>query len=85
MDFDLVGHVETFGEDAAYAAAAGNIAGLANLALDVAINRKTARSDETALEYFRALSGRQRQKLLELYRLDFEMFGYDPAPFMGNE
>ena len=48
-----------------------------NLVKRNGINEKT----EKTKRYFMQLNTRQRKNIYQMYRIDFEMFGYSPEPY----
>ena len=35
-------------------------------------------------EYFKEIDVKSKRKLYEIYRIDFEMFGYSPEEYFGH-
>ncbi len=83
VDFNVIGKVETFDEDVLYIV---NKAGLVDELLDPdymdpdSIHRlNSVPHDVNRTEkYFAKLSSAAKRKLYDLFRLDFELFGYKP-------
>ena len=81
LSYDLIGKVETFGADVAGVLRRANISSAA-IAPDLRTNRRKA-NNLTGKEYFsRLLTTPQRRSLFEMYRLDFEMFGYSASEYL---
>ena len=82
--YDVIGHLEDFTDDAAYIAAKLNLTSfLPELSI---ANRKTKgkRGNDRVKHYMSQLNEHQREKLFELYKLDFVLFGYDPENTIGT-
>ena len=47
-----------------------------------AVNDNEKRKERRRQNYFRKLSNSTLQKLIDLYKIDFEMFGYDPWDYI---
>lgn len=73
MEYDIIGKMETITEDMEFIAKQSGLAA-ANISLPWA-NRKSS-GDKVSLDYFKALSLSQVEKLYIIYKPDFEMFGY---------
>ena len=83
MNYDFIGHVETFRDDMAYILWR---TGLANTRLplrEVLAEKKNncpLKPNRTA-NYMAQLNSLQSEMLFNLYKEDFEMFGYSPHIF----
>ena len=79
LKYDVIGRLEDFTEDVMYIALRQN---LTSLLPDLIKNNRKSKgkssSDDKVKYYISQLSNHQRKKLLELYKLDFDLFGYDP-------
>ena len=76
----MIGRLEDFSDDIMYIALKQNLTSL--LPELSKTNRKTkgkSSSDNKVEHYMSQLSDGYRKKLFELYKLDFELFGYDPG------
>ena len=87
MKYDFIGFMETYDEDLRYIAQKLNITTL----LSNANNRRAVNSrksgskqsqSERIKEHFSLLDKEARQKLYQLYRIDFEMFGFDASSYL---
>ena len=82
MKYDAIGFMETFDEDFRYIAQKLNIATL----LSNANERKNSHSKQSQSkrieEHFSLLDKEVRQRLYQLYRIDFEMFGFDANSYL---
>jgi len=80
--FHAVARMETFSDDSQYII---QMAGLSHI-LEVPWRnekRKSVRSTfQLQLSYYRQLTPPQLERLVEVYRVDFETYGYDPRPFL---
>ena len=80
VEYDVIGKLEDFSDDIMYIALKQNLTSL--LPELSKTNRKTkgkSSSDNKVEHYMSQLSDGYRKKLFELYKLDFELFGYDPG------
>ncbi len=74
VDYDVIGNMDTFSNDLAYVF---HLAGIANmLPLDTVMN-SVPHSEDRAAKYFDTLNKERLKKLHDLYRYDFELFGFD--------
>jgi len=77
--FNMVGKVETIAEDTEY------IIGLTGLSEDNLqfpwANRKNTPSN-VSLDYFKTIGAEKTRRLFEIYRVDFEMFGYQVDQYL---
>ena len=84
MKYDAIGFLETYDEDFRYIAQKLNIASLL-IHADKKDNQKSdsrqSQSDRIK-EYFSLLEKEVRQRLYQLYRIDFEMFGFDATSYL---
>ena len=82
IKFHVIGHLEDSTEDTMYIAMKQNLTTL--LPELIKKNRKTKRTQESSQDrighYMSQLNIRQNRKLLELYKNDFELFGYETLP-----
>jgi hypothetical protein len=84
IDFDVIGFVETFSEDVQYILEKTN---LSYLVEEKHIHKKNSvpHDEKRGLKYFAQLTSEQRERLHEIYYLDFAMFGYDPKPYLETK
>ena len=84
MKYDAIGFMETYDEDFRYIAQKLNLTSL----LTHADKRDNKKSDskqsqpDRISKYFSLLEKEVRQRLYQLYRIDFEMFGFDATSFL---
>ena len=84
MKYDVIGFLETYDEDFRYIAQKLNLTSL----LTRADKKKNKKSDskqsqsDRIKEYFSLLKKEVRQRLYQLYRIDFEMFGFDATSYL---
>ena len=75
----MIGKLETIVEDTTY------ISLKANLNLDISqfpwANKKGATKD-SSLDYFKQIDAKSILKLYEIYKIDFEMFGYSVSEYL---
>ena len=82
IDYDVIGKVETFDEDFSYVV---HVAGLRDAlpASARGLRRNSVpHADGGTEEYFKQLSHGQKLALYSLFRIDFELFGYSPEPYI---
>ena len=79
--FNVIGKLETIVEDTTY------ISQKANLNLDISqfpwANKKGATKD-SSLDYFKQIDAKSILKLYEIYKIDFEMFGYSVSEYLWS-
>ena len=77
--FNVIGRLETIVEDTTY------ISQKANLNFDISqfpwANKKGATKD-SSLDYFKQIDAKSILKLYEIYKIDFEMFGYSVSEYL---
>ena len=85
IHYDVIGLIEEFDEDFRYIISKQNV----TLLLDrenVAVNQKSKDGSESAAQkiskYFSMLEESVRLDLYHLYKIDFELFGYDASEFL---
>ena len=84
MKYDAIGFMETFDEDFKYIAQKLNITTLisnANERKNLSPGSKKSQSERID-EHFSLLDKEVRQRLYQLYRIDFEMFGFDANSYL---
>ena len=80
VDFDVIGKIEDFEEDVAYIAKKRNLTdrlGLMNHVQNENPEKNKMSKRERREKYMSQLSLEMVQDLYELYKIDFEMFGYE--------
>jgi len=78
LEYDIIGKMETIGEDMEFIAEESGLAA-ANISLPWA--NKRGSGHQISLDYFQGLSLTQVKRLYEIYKPDFEMFGYTAEPY----
>ncbi len=74
----MIGKQETFAEDVKYIALTGGLEDV-HLEKDFNITDNSMVSNSARTKtYFDQVSEEEKQKLYEMYKIDFEMFGYSP-------
>ena len=86
IKYDMIGRVETFYEDLKYIASITNITIAKETKFiqkfhKTKLSRKLTTEDKT-IELFSKLNKTQLDKLYNLYKMDFEVFGYHVYPFV---
>jgi len=81
VTYDVIGKMETFDEDSAYIS---EHTALELESEEKAILNATPEHDERrrTLKYFNTLTQDLKMRLFELYKVDFEMFGYSAEEFL---
>ena len=80
LKFDVIGHLEDSLDDTMYIAIKQNLTTLLPELTKTIRKSKEKRSSLDRIEHHMTqLSPQQRRKLYNLYKLDFELFGYDPG------
>ena len=80
LKFDVIGHLEDSLDDTMYIAIKQNLTTLLPELTKTIRKSKEERSSLDRIEHHMTqLSTQQRRKLYNLYKLDFELFGYDPG------
>ena len=82
--YDMIGRVETFYKDLNYIASISNFstASRSHLMVNAKNSPNTSTTEEKTIKYFSTLNSTQLYKLYNLYRMDFEIFGYHVYPFV---
>ena len=76
VNYTFIGHLETLGEDAALLL---KMAGIDDRVTFPPVHKSTSSSE--VMEYYSQVPTQYITRIGELYRSDFEMFGYD---FLGE-
>ena len=80
IKFDVIGHLEDYLDDTMYIAIKQN---LTTLLPELTKTYRQSKGERVHLDriehYMSQLSTQQRMELYNLYKLDFELFGYDPG------
>ena len=79
VKYDVIGHLEDFSDDTMYIAIKQNITNLLPELLKTTHMAKGKKSQDRVKYYMSQLSIEHRTNLYNLYKLDFELFGYDPG------
>ena len=84
VKFDVIGFMETYDADFRFIAQKLNLTSLLTHA-DKRMNKKSdsklSQSDRIN-KYFSLLEKEVRQRLYQLYKMDFEMFGFDATSYL---
>ena len=86
INYDMIGRVETFYEDLKFIALITNltIANESNLQFHKTKLHKELTTEDKTIQLFSKLSKTQLEKLYNLYKMDFEVFGYHVYPFVPD-
>lgn len=85
VEYDLVGKIETFDEDLKYIVHKKGLEKILRLENSGMNHHSTKGSTEKMTEhYFSKLTKKQGYDLYNMYHLDFEMFDYDPKPYLDK-
>ena len=82
VDFDIIGKLEEFKEDVAYISTKLNLTeqlGVLNNVENDTLGKEDNARRERRNYYMSQLSAQMVDDLYQLYKLDFEMFGYDQS------
>ena len=79
INYDLIGRMETWNDDLNYIA---RKRGLEKVLIASNKNPSKLSTKEMTQEYFDTLSRKQKEDLYHMFRLDFEMFNYDPKMYL---
>ena len=80
VKYDVIGRLEDFSDDVLYIALKQNLTSLLpELSKTHRKSKGMSSSDNKVEHYMSQLSDHHRKKLFELYKLDFDLFGYDPG------
>ena len=78
IEYDVIGHLEDSADDVAYIAAKLNLTSFLPELSKTRNKTKGKKSNDWVKSYMSQLSKEQKEKLFELYKLDFALFGYEP-------
>ena len=82
IKYDVIGRMETFNEDVKYIFKKSGLSSILSLNLfNKFINSSKLKTKVMTKKYFSQLTENQINELYDMYRMDFEMFGYDPKPY----
>jgi len=83
MEFDVIGKMETWNQDVQFIT---DVTGLSmtNVTLEWTNRRSNKSSSTLAQDYFRKLDKQTTIKLYNIYKIDFEMFGYSLHPYLNT-
>ena len=84
VEYDVIGHLEEYEEDMLYIAMQQNLtSSLKDLSK---VKNKTKRKNESTsmriLDYVSQIPREAKEKLFQLYKVDFEMFDYEYTQFL---
>ena len=87
IPYDVIGKLETFNEDFKYIIlklGLQNILSIKDIEKDSKnkSNYKTSEKKKEILKYFSQLTKEKFEELWKIYRVDFEMFGYDASDYL---
>ncbi len=92
VEYDIIGKLETFDDDTRHIFHLTNLTSMISMKeagkrLNPSRKRLSqhdgrSEGEQKGLKYFSELSKHQKEELYDLYRLDFELFGYSPEPYM---
>ncbi len=83
LPYDIIGKMETFDDDVRYVLALTGLDQELNLPDETNIRLNKASGDEDRTRrYFAQLDKDRKERLFQLYKYDFEMFGYSPRGYM---
>ena len=77
----MIGKFETIAKDTEYIKSE---VGLEFGTKDFPWSNKKGSVTSVAREYFKEIDAESKRKLYEIYRIDFEMFGYSPEEYFGH-
>ena len=83
LDYEIIGKTETFEEDISYVLEKQNLSYLLPAKGNVKKMNSADGTEKSAVEFFQELEKEDREKLFHIYKLDFEMFGYDVEPYLN--
>jgi len=78
--YDVIAKMETFSEDTQFTLSLAGLEG--ELEVEWKHRTGTGGSSDTIAEYYSQLSQAEVAALFKKYQLDFELYGYDPEPFL---
>ena len=84
--YDVIGRTETISDDFGFIVAAKNLRTYfeGGERLNSRINPSQAKGHSRAMEMFSQLTDDQKGGLYELYKLDFDIFGYSHKEYMDT-
>ena len=93
INYDMIGRVETLKKDLEYISHVTDVQFITSKKEKLKVNQSGTKShdqaeaerkvtEEKTIKYFSTLSKTQLYKLYQLFRLDFEIFGYSVYPFV---
>ena len=75
IEYTAVARLENLSQDLAYI---GQLAGMEFENIEVKNPSRGGSSSDLAIEYFREVKKEDVEKLYQLYKIDFQLFGYSP-------
>lgn len=84
IDYDLIGQMETWSEDFNYIVRKNKLENILKLENDTSKKYHPTKGDTQQMtkKYFSKISKKQGEDLYKMYRMDFQMFQYDPNPYL---
>eukprot|EP00095_Tigriopus_kingsejongensis_P003836 maker-scaffold1297_size49794-snap-gene-0.7 protein:Tk03836 transcript:maker-scaffold1297_size49794-snap-gene-0.7-mRNA-1 annotation:"carbohydrate sulfotransferase 11-like" len=80
IDYDVIGYLDEFEEDAKYLGLKLNLTNI--FKTDLKFNARKRPEDDRTLKYFRELDHDTKVELYKFLKVDFELFGFSPAPYL---
>ena len=85
IEYDVIGRMETFSDDVRYIIRKNHLEkDLPSSMAAVSENAAKLKTSKVTAEYFSQLSNDQIKDLHELYRMDFELFGYNASTYFNT-
>ena len=83
IDYDLIGRMEKWNDDLNYIVRKRGLEKVLKVKkADTKSHTSKVSTKEMTKEYFDTLSQKQKEDLYHMFRLDFEMFNYDPKIYL---
>ena len=77
IKYDVIGRMETFDEDVKYIMKKSNLESIFSMKSIKKLHSSKHKSNKMTQKYFSQLTKGQVNELYNMYKMDFEMFGYD--------
>ena len=82
VPYDFIASVETLDRDLAYVMEVLNVTQYSEGTKSTPMHHLNPSKGQSAMDYFRTLSKRQKDGLYRIFRLDFEAFGYSAEKYL---
>ena len=82
LEYDLIGRMETWRDDLNYIIRKRGLDVLQSENSGTIHHSTKGKTEQTAKGYFSKLTQKQGQDLYNMFHMDFEMFDYDPKPYL---